>query len=121
MANPIKAVKATAPPAAPPAIAAIFVEVPADADGNADDRDEEVFAVVEAATVLELVLLGAAVATVEGTVKVEPPATATVCSAAAWRSAAGQPSPLQGLLSQQPWKATVLSAQVYHRPPYGQL
>ena len=42
------------------------------------------------------------VATDEGTVNVEPPANTIVCTPAGFRSAAGHPTPLQGLLSQQP-------------------
>lgn len=79
MAKTIRAISATPAAAAPPAMAAVLLELVlvVEADG-VDVEPAEETEVVDAATVLEFVVLGAAVSTVDGTVKVEPPATATV-------------------------------------------
>ncbi len=81
------------------------------ADVESDVVDTEVVEDADAAAELAVV-----VATVAGTVKVDPPATTTVWTPAGLRSASGHPA-LQGSLSQQPWKVGNEFAQMYQRPP----
>jgi hypothetical protein len=94
-------VRTTATAAAPPAIAATSMDL----DTGEEEADVEPCSVgfeVIVVSVVEMVVVGPCVATEEGTVNVDVPATTTVCAAAARKSDAGHPCPLHGLLSQQP-------------------
>ncbi len=117
MAIPMITLNTTPAAAAPPTTAAMLVE-PEVVELDIDCALVDPAAVVPGVT--DDVAVGAVVATEAGTVNVEPPATAIVWTPAGRKSEAGHPCPLQGLLSQQPWKLSLLSAQVYHKPPYGQ-
>ena len=105
-----------APAAAPPAMAPVLL-ISVGFSGTA--VEEEAGVVVAAVAELEVELV-VPVATDEGTVKVEPPATTIVWRPAFVRFSAGQPTPLHGLLKQHPWNVYgELRAHVHHRPPYG--
>ena len=105
-----QAIAKTPPPVAPPMIAPLGVCVVdaldagvADAEeadvADADSDEADVEAIEDVVTMAEVAVV--VVATVAGTVKVDPPAKTTVWTPAGLRSEAGHPW-LQGLLSQQP-------------------